>query len=295
MKLDREALSYQMYAADTSPPHIYPRERPPAATVYQEFCPLTVPKEGQHPVHTVTDSSNVGSRDKVEAAVQAAEIRRHQSNELFNFPKDAYCPAKDMTGSYDSSHGDEVIERATQTKPRPRRLAGKPRVKFALNARDTAPSKSADLAENVLETIVQFLSTEDLLICRRVCWAWKRIVERPQHWLRIDLNHTSVSAELFSKMAAWCSATESLSLQALEATADANKRVPGAHLEHGLEKLLMACSKTLKVLTVVGSDNLLTHRFARALCGPIQTSQQPLAASRSQGQRESAAKSPVDS
>ncbi|KAK8784757.1 hypothetical protein V5799_008879, partial [Amblyomma americanum] len=194
MKLDREALSYQ-YAADTSPPHIYPRERPPAATVYQEFCPLTVPKEGQHPVHTVTDSSNVGSRDKVEAAVQAAEIRRHQSNELFNFPKDAYCPAKDMTGSYDSSHGDEVIERATQTKPRPRRLAGKPRVKFALNARDTAPSKSADLAENVLETVIQFLSTEDLLICRRVCRAWKRIVERPHHWLHIDLNHTSVSAE----------------------------------------------------------------------------------------------------
>ncbi|KAK8781453.1 hypothetical protein V5799_017206 [Amblyomma americanum] len=67
-------------------------------------------------------------------------------------------------------------------------------------------------------------------------------------------------------MAAWCSATESLSLQALEATADANKRVPGAHLEHGLEKLLMACSKTLKVLTVVGSDNLLTD--SPVLCKP---------------------------
>ncbi|KAL3183149.1 hypothetical protein MRX96_006919 [Rhipicephalus microplus] len=37
-----------------------------------------------------------------------------------------------------------------------------------------------------------------------------------------------------------------------------NSRV---HLEHGLENLLRACCKTLKVLTIIGCDNVLTDRI----------------------------------
>ncbi|XP_075533206.1 F-box only protein 41-like [Dermacentor variabilis] len=64
-------------------------------------------------------------------------------------------------------------------------------------------------------------------------------------------------------MARWCSAVQSISLEALEAASGDLKQAPAnarAHLEHGFDELLKACSNTLKVLTIIGCDNVLTDR-----------------------------------
>ncbi|XP_077549317.1 F-box only protein 41-like [Haemaphysalis longicornis] len=64
-------------------------------------------------------------------------------------------------------------------------------------------------------------------------------------------------------MAGWCSETQSIALQALAVTPAKRSFMPEnfrGQLEHGLDKLLKACSKTLKAITVVGCDNVLTDR-----------------------------------
>ncbi|XP_075737269.1 uncharacterized protein LOC142776796 [Rhipicephalus microplus] len=250
----------------TEKPRFRCREGPPPAVVYEEFWPHTTSEVAPDPGYTAVNPRDVGSHNKSGVTERATEASTYESSEPFATTE----AAKNAVDYVNHRAQVKAATRATQTNPRPTRHAEKHRVTFAPD--DSAmvqpepprrPPRCTRRVEKFLESIIKYLSMEDLLVCRQVCRAWKRIIERPQHWLHIDLKHTTISAQIFTEMASWCSAVQSISLEALEvAFGDLNQEPMNSrvHLEHGLENLLRACCKTLKVLTIIGCDNVLTDR-----------------------------------
>lgn len=207
----------------------------------------------------------------LEERTPAAKFYQSFGTPLTRFSREVHSPVKATTRAYKASHPDKVhaTDKATQTNPRLKHHAlGKPRVRFFSDTpyakqRLLPNTETSQKIEDVLDLVIRHLSTEDLLVCRQVSRGWKLAIERPQHWLHVELKHASVPSGLFEEMAGWCSATQSISLQALAVTpAKLSSRPENlrGQLELGFDKLLKACSKTLKVITVVGCDNVLTDR-----------------------------------